>query len=226
MLNSNTNDALMPALLVWGFWLVSSPWARGAAAGLAGWSKFGALLVAPLWATYPRYEIRTAVRFAVAFAGVTGVVFSILLLEPSLWKAIETFWDRTVRYQFDRHSAFSLWDWGQYQAQGIPDLAPAKTVLAVLAVVIALVVAVYPREKGPVQLAALTAAVLVAFELPLTHWFYLYLPWFLPFVLLWLLLPEGRGDHQSQESSTGYAVRAATQSAANSATPMSPVQSE
>jgi hypothetical protein len=52
------------------------------------------------------------------------------------------------------------------------------------------VVAIVPREKGPVELAALTAAILVAFQLALTHWFYLYLPWVLPFVLLWLLLPR------------------------------------
>ena len=55
---------------------------------------------------------------------------------------------------------------------------------------LALVVAVVPRRKGPVELAALTAAVLVAFQLTLTHWFYLYLPWVVPFVLLWLLLPQ------------------------------------
>ena len=51
-------------------------------------------------------------------------------------------------------------------------------------------VAVRPREKGPLELAALTAAVLVAFQLSLTHWFYLYVPWVLPFVLLWLVLPR------------------------------------
>src|SRR4029450_2548164 len=51
--SSNTNDALPPLLLIWGFWLVSSPWARGIFAALAGWAKFGALLVAPLWAGYP-----------------------------------------------------------------------------------------------------------------------------------------------------------------------------
>jgi len=52
--NSNTNDAIMPAFLIWGFWLVSSPWARGAAVALAGWTKFAALLLAPLWLAYPR----------------------------------------------------------------------------------------------------------------------------------------------------------------------------
>jgi hypothetical protein len=33
-------------------------------------------------------------------------------------------------------------------------------------------------------MAALTGAVLIGFELVLTHWFYLYLPWFFPFVAL------------------------------------------
>ncbi len=57
------------------------------------------------------------------------------------------------------------------------------------------------------ELAALTAVVLMAFQLSLSHWFYLYLPWFFPFVALWLLLPESA--HKASES---------RQSAANSAT--------
>jgi hypothetical protein len=61
-------------------------------------------------------------------------------------------------------------------------------------VVLAGVLAFLPRRKGPVELAALTAAILVAFQLTLTHWFYLYLPWVVPFVLLWLLLPEPNGQ--------------------------------
>jgi hypothetical protein len=65
-------------------------------------------------------------------------------------------------------------------------------VVAALAVALALLVALRPRRKGPLELAALTAAVLVAFQLSLTHWFYLYLPWVAPFVFLWVLLPEQR----------------------------------
>ena len=41
----------------------------------------------------------------------------------------------------------------------------------------------------------MTAAVLVAFQITLTHWFHLYLPWVFPFVALWLLLPEPSDDH-------------------------------
>ena len=54
-----------------GFWLVTSDWARGASVALAGWTKFGALLVAPLWATYPTLELRRVLRFAAAFVGAT-----------------------------------------------------------------------------------------------------------------------------------------------------------
>lgn len=189
-LNANTNDSIMPAFLVFGFWLVSSPWARGGAVALAGWAKFGALLVAPLWATYPAARTRDLVRYAIAFVLATIAAFLVLLLEPSLWSAIETFWHRTIRSQITRESPFSIWGWGQYHARGIPDLGFLQPVVEALVVVLALAAAVVPRRKGPVELAALTAAVLVAFQIALTHWFYLYLPWVLPFLALWLLLPR------------------------------------
>src|SRR6187397_3550768 len=80
-LNANTNDAIMPVFLLAGFWLVTSDWARGSFVALAGWTKFAALLVAPLWATYPTYEFRRALRFAAAFVLATLLAFWILLLE-------------------------------------------------------------------------------------------------------------------------------------------------
>jgi hypothetical protein len=195
-LMSNTNDAIAPAILVWGFWLASSPAARGAATALASWTKFASLILVPLWLTYPSGLRRApSLRFAAAFVGATALAFSILLLEPSLRDGLRTFWDRTVAFQFDRDSPFSIWDWGQYHARGIPDLASAQTVVQVCTIVLAGVAAVVPRSKGPLELAALTASLLLAFELSLTHWFYLYLPWVLPFVLLALFLPrEPRPD--------------------------------
>ena len=47
-----------------------------------------------------------------------------------------------------------------------------------------------PRRKTVRQLAALTAALLIGCELVLTHWFYLYLPWFFPFVAFVVLTSE------------------------------------
>ena len=190
-MNSNSNDAIMPAFLVWGFWLSTSAVARGAAVALSSWTKFASLLLAPLWLTYPNgLSLRTAVRFTAAFVAASLAVFSILLLEPSLTEAVRTFVDRTLAYQLDRHSPFSPWDWGQYHARGIPDLHAVQLILQVAVLALAGVVAVIPRRKGPLELAALSAAVLLGFELALTHWSYLYIPWFLPFALLALLLPR------------------------------------
>jgi hypothetical protein len=192
-MNSNTNDAIMPAILIWGFWLSSSPVARGAAVALSGWTKFATLLLTPLWLTYPNgLSRRSAVRFGAAFLVATALAFSTLLLEPSLLHAVRTFGERTFRYQLDRGSPFSPWDWGQYHARGLPDLGAVQLILQIAVVALAGVVAVIPRRKGPLELAALSAAVLIGFELALTHWSYLYIPWFLPFVLLALLLAPTR----------------------------------
>ena len=89
----------------------------------------------------------------------------------------------------NRHSPFSLWDWGQYHA-GLPDLAWLQKVLQALLVAGAAAAAFLPRRKSPLQLAALTGALLIGFELVLTHWFYLYLPWFFAFAAYAVLAGE------------------------------------
>jgi hypothetical protein len=189
--NSNTNDAIMPAALIFGFWLVTSPWARGAAVALAGWTKFAGLIVAPAWMGYPTAvgRLRDKLSFVAAFVAATVVVFSILLLEPSLADAARTFWDRTLGWQLDRESPFSIWDWGQYHASGIPDLSLPHQGVKALVVLGAIAAYFLPRRKSPLQLAALTAALLAGFQLVLTHWFYLYLPWLFPFVAFAVLAP-------------------------------------
>jgi len=189
--SSNTNDALVPLFLIWGFWLVTSPIARGVAVALAGWTKFAPLIVAPLWASYPERRRRPQALFGIAFVVTTVIAFSILLLEPNPLHAARVFFDHTIRTQVDRESPFSIWDWGQYHA-GLPDLHVLQRVLEGLLVVGAVAVYFVPRRKSPLQLAALTAALLIGFELVLTHWFYLYLPWFFPFAALAVLAPERR----------------------------------
>jgi hypothetical protein len=183
--NSNTNDALPPLLLIWGFWLVSSPWARGIFAALAGWTKFSALLVAPLWAGFPDAvslrRPRGPLLYGAGFAAATLGAFWVLLLEPDPLHAGRVFWDRTLGWQLTRESPFSIWDWGQYHAAGIPDLRLVQLPLIGALLVAAVAAAFYPRRRSPLQLAALTAALLIGFEVVLTHWSYLYIPWFFPF---------------------------------------------
>jgi hypothetical protein len=190
--NSNTNDTIMPAILIFGFWLVSSPWARGAAVALAGWSKFAALILAPLWLAYPSGLRAPARRYVAGFAVATAAAFSILLLEPDPIHAARVFTERTFGFQLDRESPFSIWGWGQYHAAGVPDLHLVQQLLQALLIGAALLLAFVPRRRSPLRLAALTAALLIGFELVLTHWFYLYIPWFFPFVAFAVLFSRDR----------------------------------
>jgi hypothetical protein len=198
--NSNSNDAIMPALLVWGFWLVTSPPGRGAFLALAAWAKFAAFLLVPLWASYPRGVARTVPRrlalFGAGFLVGTALAFWILLLEPDPLHAARVFWERTFGWQLSRPSPFSIWDWDEYR---YPDLAWLQGALKVVLLLGALALYFVPRRKSPLQVAALSAALLIGFELVLTHWFYLYIPWFFPFVAIALLAPAVRRRRLEEE---------------------------
>ncbi len=169
---------------------MTSPVARGAAVALSGWTKFASLLLFPLWSGYPTARRpRAMTMFTAGFIATTALVFFVCFLEPSPLHAAHVFYDRTVSFQIGRESPFSIWDWRQYHAKGIPDLHLVQRLLEVLLVGGALALGFFPRRRSPLRLAALTAAVLVGFELVLTHWFYLYLPWFFPFVALAMIAP-------------------------------------
>jgi hypothetical protein len=134
------------------------------------------------------------------FAASTALAFSIFLFEPNVGHALRVFWDRTIVWQIGRQSPFSIWDWSQYHAKGIPDLHLVQRVLEVLLVGAALLFAIFPRRKTPLQLAALTGVLLLGFELVLTHWFYLYIPWFFPFVAYAILAPASVVETAPDES--------------------------
>jgi hypothetical protein len=183
--SSNTNDAIMPAFLIWGFWAASSDLGRGAFAALGAWTKLAGLVLAPLWATYPGPPAwRRTTIFALAFAATTLLAFWVLFVGGDPVGAVREFYDRTFQLQLKRASPFSLWDWGRYHASGIPDLKWVQRVLQAALVIAALAVAFVPRRKSPLQLAALSAALLMGFEFVLTHWAALYIAWFFPFVAL------------------------------------------
>ena len=119
--------------------------------------------------------------FIVAFAATTLIVMTQTLLDPGL----STFWDRTVGNQAGRDSPFSIW--------GQADLGPLHAIVKGFAIALAILVAFRPRARGPVTVAALGAAVIIAVLLTVEHWFYLYIPWFLPFLLVALLARNDLG---------------------------------
>jgi hypothetical protein len=145
--------------------------------------------------------------YAAGFVAATLAVFSILLLEPNPLHAARVFFDRTLLNQVERQSPFSLWDWRQYHAAGVPDLHVLQHVLQGLLIGAAVVLPFWPRRKSPLQLAALTAALLAGFELVLTHWFYAYLAWFFPFVVFAVLSPVAERAPATAEEARGRPVR-------------------
>ena len=207
--SSNSNDVIMPALLIWGFWLLVSAPARGVLLALGGWAKFAAFLLVPLWASYPSGLTRSPRRhvplFAAGLLAGSALALWVLLLEPDPLHAARVFWDRTFGWQLSRPSPFSIWDWDEYP--GFPDLAFLQGALKIALLVSALALSFVPRRKSPLQVAALSGALLVGFELVLTHWFYLYIPWFFPFVALAFLAPSSRRVVQEEPASHERPVR-------------------
>jgi hypothetical protein len=205
VLESNSNDALVSLLLVAILLVLARPVARGVLTALATFTKFAPALLVPMLITYrppaegldlnltpaggtddrgvedssarsaPRSSVTgpAAVRFVLAFLAVAILV----MLWPAIDPGLGTFWDRTIAYQADRNSPFSIWG----QVDGIE---PLRTGILVLVAALAIAFAFWPREKTLTQVAALGAALLVGAELTAEHWFYLYIVWFYPLLLV------------------------------------------
>ena len=168
-LQSNSNDSLVAALVVGALLLAGSPPGRGVFAALAGMAKFVPFALAPLFARGTDKRIRPArlAGYAAAFTATSVIVMLPAVLNGSLHR----FWHDTIARQADRSSPFSIWGlWG--------GLGLEQHAVQVLAVLLAVAVAFVPRRRGTVEVAALASAVMIAVELGLTHWFYLYIPWF------------------------------------------------
>jgi hypothetical protein len=188
-LESNSNDMIVAVLLLAAVLLANRPPARGLFGALAGLTKFAPLALAPLLATHGLRELPVKRRplalgsFLLAFLLTVAVVSIPALAHDSLREIYE----RTIAYQANRGSPFSVW--GLYGG-----LHGAQQAVQAGAVVLALALAVLPRRGGASQiagLAAAAAAILIALQLGIEHWFYLYIPWFFPLVMVALLARSG-----------------------------------
>jgi hypothetical protein len=183
---TNSNDTLVAALVLAAVWLAARPFARGALVALAGLTKFAPLVLAPLFAAHPRPRTRSVAWFAVGFAVAAGLAFVPLLAHNDL----RSFWDASIAFQATRGSPFSVW--GLYEGAWIDTVQLGVQIAACAG---AVVLALVPRRRDVVGLAALSAAILIALQLGVTHWFYLYIPWFFPLVMIALLGRWGAPAH-------------------------------
>jgi hypothetical protein len=191
-LESNSNDTLVAVLVLAALLVAASPPARGAFAALAGLSKFAPLALAPVLCTHGLAGLgrarraRAVLLFAMAFLATVAVVAIPALAHDSL----HTIYERTLVYQSHRESPFSIWGLYGTSPTGGPHarwLAPVQVAVEIAAVVLALALALLPRRADLVGLAACVAAILIAVQLGIDHWFYLYLPWFFGPAMLALL---------------------------------------
>jgi hypothetical protein len=202
VLESDSNDALVAALLVGTLILLARPFWRGATLSLATWAKFIPLMLAPMLLTYDpnpnpgsvsgEHGVRARIRraqdavrsrrallFIVGFTAVTLLAMAWPAINPGL----HTFYERTIAAQAGRSSPFSIW--GQDES-----LEPIRLAILAGTGVLALALAFVPRKKSLLQVAALSAALMLGVQITLHHWFYLYIVWFFPLMLIALALLE------------------------------------
>jgi hypothetical protein len=138
------------------------------------------------------------VRFAVGMTVVLALCFAFVLAygDP------RTFYDRTLGFQTSRGSPFSIW--------GLRDWTTAQAVVQVAGVLLAVAVAFLPRRRDLIGLAALTAAVLIALQLGITHWFYLYVVWFYGPLMVALLGVHGSSTWSMESARNDFEARMTT----------------
>lgn len=200
VLMSNTNDALIGALLVFALLAISSPAARGSVLALGTATKFVPGALAPLFAGgLGDRRPRSVLAYVAAFLGVCAAAVALYLPKGGLTE----FWNATLGFQLHRQSPFSIW--GQYSLDWLHKLVELG------AIVFAASLFFVPRRRDAFQVAALGAAVLMAFQLATTHWFYLYLAWVVPFAFVAFFAPYGTDEQSVDGPATITARRVAVE---------------
>jgi hypothetical protein len=174
-LNSNTNDSLVAALLVASLLVITSAPGRGATAALAGLTKFAPLALVPVLARGigPRPRERSLAAFVAAF----GIVAFVVMLPVVLQGNLHAFWQNSVEYQSNRVTPFSVWGlWGGLDAE--------QRFLQGMVAAGAVALAFMPARRGIVEVAALSAALVIALQMTATYWLYPYIVWFFPLVIV------------------------------------------
>jgi hypothetical protein len=173
VLESNSNDTLVAVACVGALLAATiardraSAAAAGLAIGLGAAAKFVTAALAPLFARRSPAVFFVTLLLSVALAVVPFIPDG----------GVRELYDRTIGYQASRPSPFSIW--GQVES-----LDWLHNLVKGLAAGLAILAAFRPSAPDLRQTAAMGAAILIAVQLTATHWFYLYIVWFVPFVLV------------------------------------------
>jgi hypothetical protein len=188
VLESDSNDALVSALLVATLVLLAKPLWRGVTSSLAVWAKFSPLVLGPMLLTLDGWKPRKLALYAGGFAAVT-VIF---MLWPAIDPGLKVFYERTIAAQAGRSSPFSVWGQAEW-------LEPLRIAILAGTGALSVALAFVPRKKSLLQVAAFSAALLIGVQITLHHWFYLYIVWFFPLMLVALALLEATEEPDEGE---------------------------
>lgn len=170
----HTNDGLIAMLSVLSLLAFSSPALRGTVLGLAAAAKFAPAALIGLYAGQRDRGLKGALIGAGAFVAVVAI--SIGLYLPS--GGLSEFWNHTLGFQLSRQDVFSIWALH-------PSLDWLKLAVGGAALILCAVVAFVPRRQRTIaEVSALAAAITIAVQLPAVHWFYFFIVWFVPYVLV------------------------------------------
>ena len=184
VLMSNSNDALVALLIVASLLMLRLASMRGVVGAFAGLTKFAPLGLAPLlWRGVGRMPgKRSTLTFWLAYAlAIVVPLLPVLLTGDWHW-----FWHDSISYQAIRPAPFSIWGlWGGFkQSLHLPEHIVLGATVA-----LGLAAPFWPRgERTLVEVAALGAAILIGLQMGITYWFYLYIVWFFPLVVIALVL--------------------------------------
>jgi Glycosyltransferase family 87 len=195
-LMAETNDALIAALCVWAIVAATErPAARGLLMAAAALTKFLPALLALQFLGIRTGRSRYALTFVASLA--------VMLAWPLITSGPTQFLDSTLGYQLIQRGGgiqFSIWT-------SMPHVAiVARPVLAAVLVLLALAPMARPPVQDPRQHAALAAALLIGGQLLLGYWFYSYLTWCYPLLIIAII--QARSDHEAPGRSEHGAVTA------------------
>jgi hypothetical protein len=184
VLSSNSNDALVALMVVMCLLTIRTAATRGLMGGLAGLTKFAPLALGPLLmrGVGPRPRRRSVVIFAAAY----GLALLVPMLPVFLSHDWHWFWTDSIAYQANRPAPFSIWGlWGGFdQSLKIP-----QRIVLGCGALLAISAGFWPRgNRTMVEVAALGAAIIIILQCSISYWFYLYIVWFFPLVIVALVL--------------------------------------
>ena len=173
-LMAETNDALIAALCVWTIVLAAErPVARGLLMAAAVLTKFLPALLALQFLGVRRGRLRYALTLVASLAA--------MLAWPLISSGPAQFLDSTFSYQLIQRGGgiqFSIWTY-------MPQVAIAvRAILAIALVLLALSPMWRPEVRDVRECAALAAALLIGAQLLLGYWFYSYLTWCYPLLVI------------------------------------------